>query len=69
MTSSLSIEIQVPDDIDHTLVTAIGERCYPYDADGEPMTIGEALQYAFSDPGGVSALALLGVTWTTMETR
>ena len=70
MTSSLSIEIHVPDVVDRTLVTAIGERCYPYPIEaGEPMEIGEALQWAFSNPEGVSALASLGVRWTPIETQ
>lgn len=66
---SISIEVVVPDDVDRALVTAIGEKCSPYlPDDGEPMTIGEAIQWAFSDSGGVAALAALGITWNTIET-
>jgi hypothetical protein len=68
---SLSIEVQVPDDVDAASVTAIGERCYAStvgDVDHEPMGIGEAIQYAFNDPGGVMALATLGIVWTAIET-
>lgn len=68
---SLSIEVQVPDDVDAASVTAIGERCYQHvggDVDHEPMGIGEAIQYAFNNAGGVAALAALGIRWTAIET-
>ena len=68
---SLSIEVKVPANVDVALVTAIGERCQPplsRDADCEPMGIGEAIQYAFNEAGGVAALAALGIRWTAIET-
>lgn len=67
---SISIEVQVPDTVDRALVTAIGERCSPYlPDDEEPMTVGEAIQWAIGDAGGMRELASLGVTWTTIETK
>lgn len=64
---SISILVDVPDTIDPASVIRLGERCCTSDT-GEPMGIGEAIQYAFNDPGGVTALATLGVTWTAIET-
>jgi len=63
---SLSIEINVPENVDMTLLIAIGERCYPYDI-AETMEIDEALQWAFSTPQGVTELAILGVRWNAQH--
>jgi hypothetical protein len=60
---SISIEVHVPDTIDKNAIIRIGERAYGQDDSGEPMDIGEALQWAFANPQGVTELANLGVHW------
>lgn len=59
---SISIEVNVPSDVDVARLVRIGEESYPYDVD-EPMDVGEAIQWAFSTPQGVKDLASLGVQW------
>lgn len=61
----LSIEVNIPDWVDIASVIAVGMQCYPYGITGE-MDVAEAIQYAFSDPSGVAALAALGITWIGM---
>jgi hypothetical protein len=64
---SISIEVNIPDDVDATLVTRIGSACYPHGIGDEPMEIGEALQWAFMSPWGVGELASLGITWNAQH--
>jgi hypothetical protein len=61
----LSIEVNIPDWVDIASVIAVGMQCYPYGITGD-MDVAEAIQYAFSDPSGVAALAALGITWIGM---
>jgi hypothetical protein len=63
----LSIEVTIPSFVDIAQVIAIGQRFYPYGVDGD-MELGEAIQWAFSDPGGVAALAAMGITWALCQT-
>jgi hypothetical protein len=63
----LSIEVNIPEWVDVASVIAVGMRCYPYGIDGD-MELGEAIQWAFSDPGGVAALAAMGITWALCQT-
>lgn len=61
----LSIEVNIPDWVDIASVIAVGMQCYPYGIVGD-MDVAEAIQWAFSDPTGVAALAAMGVTWIGM---
>ena len=63
MSLSISIEVNIPDDVDAALVTRIGLACYPHGIDDEPMNMNEAIQWAFMSPWGVGELASLGITW------
>jgi hypothetical protein len=67
MTHGLSVEVIIPVEVTDDVVISIGERYSPFD-DGEPVSLGEALQYAFLDPGGVADLSRLGVTWNVETT-
>lgn len=67
MAHGLSVEVIVPVEVGEDAVISIGERYSPYD-DGEALSLGEALQYAFLDPGGVADLARLGITWNVETT-
>lgn len=62
MTHSISIEVHVPDSVDESAITMIGERCSPYDHP-HGLETGEAIQWAFTSPQGVTELANLGVRW------
>lgn len=65
---SISIEVSIPEAVDKTAVIRLGAACYPYEGFGdEPMDLGEALQWAFSSPVGVTELASLGVTWNAQH--
>lgn len=63
----LSIEISIPNGVDIAQVIAVGQGCYPYGIVGD-MDIGEAVQWAFSEPRGVAALAAMGITWALCQT-
>lgn len=67
MSHGLSFEVIIPTTVDANVVISIGER---YAADGPPeeMTIGEALQWAFSNPDAIAQLVLLGVRWHVIAT-
>lgn len=67
MTVGISIEAEIPDSIDPDAVIAIGKRCCPHD-DTDGMGLSEALEWAFADPGGVTMLARIGITWNTIYT-
>lgn len=63
---SLSIEVEVPEDIEPDGLLAVGKRCAPEEwRDG--MSPEEALQWAFNDPGGPQMLAQLGIDWHTIR--
>lgn len=68
MSFGLSVVVNIPPAIDVSAVVAIGERYTAVSAEEEPMGAGEALQFAFTEPGGVADLARLGVTWEVYET-
>ena len=59
---SISIEVTNPEVLDSASVISIGKAHCPYE-DTEGMEIGEALQWAFLSPRGVTQLAALGVRW------
>jgi hypothetical protein len=61
----LSIELIIPPFVDVAQIIAVGQGCYPYGIVGD-MDVAEAIQWAFSDPTGVAALAAMGVTWIGM---
>jgi hypothetical protein len=68
----LSIEVDIPPLVDIAAVIALGKRSYPYATEGDEdygeMDIGEAIQWAFTNPGGVAALAAMGITWVLCQT-
>jgi len=75
MSFGLSVVVKVPSEVDRSAVISIGERYdatdysdVPPEVRDEPMDVGEALQIAFTEPGGVADLARLGVTWEVYET-
>jgi len=68
MSFGLSVVVSIPTTVDVSEVVAIGERYTSVSVDEEPMGAGEALQFAFTEPGGVADLARLGVTWEVYET-
>ena len=59
---SISIEVTNPEVLDSASVIKIGKAHCPYE-DTEGMEIGEALQWAFATPQGVTELANLGAQW------
>lgn len=61
----LSIEVNIPEWVDAASVIAVGMQCYPYGIVGD-MDMTEAIQWAFSSPTGIAALAAMGVTWIGM---
>lgn len=68
MSFGLSVVVSIPATVEVSEVVAIGERYTSTPVDEEPMGAGEALQFAFLEPGGVADLARLGVTWEVYET-
>ena len=63
---SISIEVTNPEVLDTALVIEIGKAQCPYE-DPDDMEIGEALQWAFSTPQGVTELANLGAQWNVQS--
>ena len=61
----LSIEVSIPEWVDSAAVIALGMQCYPYGIVGD-MEMDEAVQWAFSNATGITALAAMGVTWIGM---
>lgn len=68
MSFGLSVVVTIPPDVEQSAVVSIGERFDPTSEDIEPMDVGEAVQFAFTDPAGIADLARLGVTWEVYET-
>lgn len=68
MSFGLSVVVNIPATVDQDAVTEIGARFVDTSVDEEPMQLGEALQFAFTDPSGVADLARLGITWDVYET-
>lgn len=63
---SISIEVTIPEVLDNERLINIGKAHCPYE-DTEGMEIGEALQWAFATPQGVTDLATLGVQWNAQH--
>lgn len=62
---SISIEVSVPETADKDEIIRVGSACYPHSGLAEePMTLPEALQWAFQSGGwAIQKLLDLGVTW------
>jgi hypothetical protein len=62
---NVSIEVKVPPSTDLNSLIAVGKRCAPAEW-RDVMNPAEALQWAFSDPGGPQMLAQIGIEWNAL---
>lgn len=66
MLLGISLEVSVPETVDHGELHRIGVEVVPNPSEG--FTTTEMLEWAFRSPGAITALHALGVRWTSAAT-
>lgn len=64
MSKKHSLVFFIPDTVRDVEILRIGSACYPHGAQGEPLTLAEAMHWAVRSEWGTEMLTSLGVTWT-----
>lgn len=66
MIVSLSVEVEVPDHEEDSIIKLAEGRFIPRFPDEMELSLGDAVQYLFNDTTGLTEMDKLGVRWTAI---